>query len=88
MLRILKILVTAQALAACAALLSACGQKGPLVLPNAPESVGRATLPQTLNPWHTPAGPAVPATAPHPAPESGFKPALNPASEPAAQTAR
>ena len=54
----------AQALAALVAMLPGCGLKGPLFLPDTPESQGRATLPQTLNPWHkhsstTPA--AVPA---------------------------
>jgi len=55
MLRIARILVIGHLLAALAALLLACGQKGPLVLPDSPEARGRATLPQTLNPWHTPA---------------------------------
>ncbi|WP_233252207.1 lipoprotein [Limnohabitans sp. 2KL-17] len=53
----MKILVTAHALVGGAAMLGACGQKGPLFLPNTPESEGRATLPQTLKPW-----PAQPAT--------------------------
>ncbi|WP_231624528.1 LPS translocon maturation chaperone LptM [Limnohabitans sp. 63ED37-2] len=34
-----------------AAVLSACGQRGPLVLPTTPASAGRATLPQTLDPF-------------------------------------
>ena len=46
-------------------MLVACGQKGPLVLPDSPDARGRATLPQTLNPWHTPA-----AAAGAPAPSS------------------
>jgi predicted small lipoprotein YifL len=41
---------------AAAALLAACGQKGPLFLPAS--DAGRATLPQTL------ASPAAPASAP------------------------
>jgi len=53
----------AQALAALVAMHSGCGQKGPLYLPDTPESRGRATLPQTLNPWHTHA-PTSPANVP------------------------
>jgi predicted small lipoprotein YifL len=48
----------AQALAGSAAMLGGCGQKGDLYLPDSPESRARATLPQSLNPWHTPAAPA------------------------------
>ncbi len=44
-------------------MLAACGQKGALYLPDTPEAQGRATLPQTLNPWHKPAQTA-PATPP------------------------
>ena len=44
-------------------MLVGCGQKGPLVLPTSPESQGRATLPQTLNPWHRPATAAQPAAS-------------------------
>ncbi len=60
-----RILVIAQALAVCAAMLTGCGQKGALFLPNTPESAGRATLPQTLNPWHksAPAPQATPAAS-------------------------
>ncbi|WP_396440767.1 lipoprotein [Limnohabitans sp.] len=36
-----------------AAVLSACGQRGPLVLPTSPASAGRATLPQTLDLFRT-----------------------------------
>jgi len=54
MLRIARILVIGQVLAASGAMLIGCGQKGPLVLPQTPESQGRATLPQALNPWHKP----------------------------------
>ncbi|MFM7025995.1 MAG: lipoprotein [Limnohabitans sp.] len=55
MLRIARILVIGHLLAGCGAMLSGCGQKGALVLPTTPESQGRATLPQTLNPWRKPA---------------------------------
>jgi predicted small lipoprotein YifL len=41
------ILVTGLALAA-AGVLSACGQKGPLTLPDTPAARQRATLPQTV----------------------------------------
>jgi predicted small lipoprotein YifL len=64
MLSIARILVTGHVLAACAAMLAGCGQKGALYLPNTPESQGRATLPQTLNPWHK--VPAASSTAPAP----------------------
>ncbi|MBD8049472.1 LPS translocon maturation chaperone LptM [Limnohabitans radicicola] len=75
MLRVLKILVIAQVLAACAAMLAACGQKGPLVLPQTPESVGRATLPQTLNPWRQPGTPTPSAVPASPAAASASDPA-------------
>ncbi|PUE20957.1 hypothetical protein B9Z48_00425 [Limnohabitans sp. WS1] len=71
MLKVMKILVMLHVLVGGAAVLSACGQKGPLFLPTAPESAGRASLPQSLNPWHTvtpgPSGQA-PATSSPPAP--------------------
>jgi predicted small lipoprotein YifL len=54
MLKVQRILVTTLALVGGAVALSGCGQKGPLKLPNTPASQGRATLPQSLNPWHTP----------------------------------
>ncbi|MBM3397614.1 MAG: hypothetical protein FJY28_03145 [Betaproteobacteria bacterium] len=54
MLKVKKILVTTLTLAGSAAVLSACGQKGPLTIPDTPASAHRATLPQTLNPWHQP----------------------------------
>jgi predicted small lipoprotein YifL len=38
--------------------LSACGQKGVLVLPKEPAAQGRATLPQVLNPATPAASPA------------------------------
>ncbi|MFM8864542.1 MAG: LPS translocon maturation chaperone LptM [Limnohabitans sp.] len=62
MLRNARILVIGHALAGCAAMLAGCGQKGPLVLPQTPDSQGRATLPQTLNPWPKPV--AAPAARP------------------------
>jgi predicted small lipoprotein YifL len=61
MLKVLKMLITAHALVGGAAMLSACGQKGPLVLPSTPESTGRATLPQTLSPWRSQSGPGSPS---------------------------
>ncbi|WP_396430530.1 lipoprotein [Limnohabitans sp.] len=64
MLKNLKILVTAHALVGGAAMLGACGQKGPLFLPNTPESAGRATLPKTLKPWPQQATPAMPDVTP------------------------
>ncbi|PUE12117.1 lipoprotein [Limnohabitans sp. T6-20] len=64
MLKVLKILVTAHALVGSAAMLAACGQKGPLVLPSTPESAGRATLPQTLSPWRVQPAPGTPAAQP------------------------
>lgn len=48
MLRAPQILVRTFALALCAASLGACGQRGPLYLPTAPEAAQRATLPETL----------------------------------------
>ncbi|MES2938377.1 MAG: lipoprotein [Pseudomonadota bacterium] len=61
-----EILVSARSrrlvLAACmVAMLAACGQKGPLLLPTGAQASGRATLPQTLSPA---AAPAAPASAP------------------------
>ncbi len=61
MLKVKKILVTALTLAGSAAVLSGCGQKGPLYTPDTPASAHRATLPQSLNPWHQPAA-SQPAT--------------------------
>jgi predicted small lipoprotein YifL len=48
---------------AAAALLSACGQKGPLFLPTGEAAAGRASLPQTLAP-STSAAPAGAASTP------------------------
>ena len=41
-------------------MLAACGQRGPLFLPNDPASAGRATLPEIIRPAavNTPASPA------------------------------
>ena len=50
MCKVLRILVLAQTLGVCAVALTACGQKGPLVHPQDPLSVDRATLLQTLIP--------------------------------------
>jgi predicted small lipoprotein YifL len=55
---------------AAVALLSACGQKGPLFLPTGEAAAGRATLPQVLSPSTA----VVPATA-----ASGVPPAGTPA---------
>ena len=55
MFKVMKILCIPAILGATAVLLTGCGQKGPLVLPSEPEAAHRATLPQTLNPWHAPA---------------------------------
>jgi len=54
MLRASQILVRTIALAASAAALAACGQRGPLYLPTTAASE-RATLPQTLKPGSAPA---------------------------------
>ncbi|PIT74098.1 lipoprotein [Limnohabitans sp. G3-2] len=73
MLKVLKILVTAHALVGGAAMLSACGQKGALFLPSTPESLGRATLPQTLKMWPAPTEsvpPAQPAPGASPGPSA------------------
>jgi predicted small lipoprotein YifL len=61
MLKVWKILVTVHALVGGAAMLTACGQKGPLFSPNTPESAGRATLPQALTPWRTQNTPRTPS---------------------------
>ena len=60
MLKVFKILVMAHALVGGAAMLTACGQKGPLYMPNTPESQDRATLPQSLNPWPDTPAPTTP----------------------------
>jgi predicted small lipoprotein YifL len=43
------------------AVLSACGQKGPLFIPSTPAAQQRATLPQTV--WGATAAPVRPASA-------------------------
>ncbi|MGV0961503.1 MAG: LPS translocon maturation chaperone LptM [Limnohabitans sp.] len=73
----MKILVTTLALVGGAVALSACGQKGPLKLPDSPASVGRATLPQSLNPWHT-----APQRTSSPSPASGATPPAGPTTTP------
>jgi predicted small lipoprotein YifL len=77
MLKVMKILVTVHALVAGAAMLTACGQKSALVLPGTPESVGRATLPQTLKLWpqSEAAGASAKASAPRTAPSGDAPPA-------------
>ncbi|WP_353236971.1 lipoprotein [Limnohabitans sp.] len=77
MLKVSKILVTTFVLVGSAAVLSGCGQKGPLRAPDSPASVNRASLTQSLNPWHDPSTVQIqrrasetstPATTPRPAP--------------------
>lgn len=58
-----------------AALVVGCGQKGPLVLPDAPKH--KKTLPSPRT--HAPAGTAAPAPTNNPAPTSNPAPASNPA---------
>ncbi len=72
MLKAFQILVRRFALvASVAVLLVACGQRGPLYLPQSPAAAQRATLPQTLLPIEkvaplappsAPATPVIPAT--------------------------
>ena len=50
MLRITQIVCRTIVLAGGAALLVACGQRGPLYLPDDAAAANRATLPQTLDP--------------------------------------
>jgi predicted small lipoprotein YifL len=66
---VLQILVSASLrralLAACAAaLLGACGQKGPLMLPKGEAAAGRASLPETLAPSTTAVTPTPAASQP------------------------
>ncbi|WP_440107368.1 LPS translocon maturation chaperone LptM [Acidovorax sp. BL-A-41-H1] len=49
MMKSTRILVRTFVLAAGAALVSACGQRGPLYLPSPQEAPQRASLPQTLS---------------------------------------
>jgi predicted small lipoprotein YifL len=79
----------AVATALCAALvLSACGQKGNLYLPNDPEFKQRATLPEIVRrqlPGATsaPATPTTPATSPAATPASAAAPAVRSPAVPA-----
>ena len=67
MQRISQIVCKAIVLAGGAALLAACGQKGPLHLPQEPAAANRATLPQTMDPRrNTPDTLPQPADAPAP----------------------
>ena len=50
MQRISQIVCKAIVLAGGAAVLVACGQRGPLYLPQDPAAANRATLPETLDP--------------------------------------
>ncbi len=52
------------------ALLAACGQKGPLMLPTGAAAAGRASLPDTLSP-SGPATAVVPSTAASSIPPTG-----------------
>lgn len=62
--------------AAALALLTACGQKGPLYMPTEPAAAGRATLPQTLQP--APSTAVEPASAPIPPRTGTAAPVRNP----------
>ncbi|MFN9473974.1 LPS translocon maturation chaperone LptM [Acidovorax sp.] len=54
MLKAFQILVRTVVLAASAAALAGCGQRGPLYLPSGPAAAQRATLPETLTPGAAP----------------------------------
>jgi predicted small lipoprotein YifL len=62
MLKAPQILVRTLVLAASAAALFGCGQRGPLYLPTGPAASQRATLPQTVTPGNNETN-----TAPSPA---------------------
>ncbi|OYD50919.1 LPS translocon maturation chaperone LptM [Acidovorax kalamii] len=67
MLKAPQILVRTLVLAASAAALLGCGQRGPLYLPTGPAAGQRATLPETLTPSSgagTVQAPAAAASAP------------------------
>jgi predicted small lipoprotein YifL len=81
MFKVMRILVLAQTLGVCAAALSACGQKGPLVHPQDPLSAERATLLQTLTPRFHNDSQAQPAKPPAAAPQAPA-PLSPPASKP------
>jgi predicted small lipoprotein YifL len=86
MLKVIKILVMAHALVGGAAMLNACGQKGPLISPSTPESAGRASLTETLTPWRAEnANKKTEKMAPVPAPLGA--PTATPLNAPAAPAA-
>ncbi|MDD2546656.1 MAG: lipoprotein [Burkholderiaceae bacterium] len=62
MVKAAQILVRTLVLGASAAACVACGQRGPLFLPDAPEAQQRATLPQILDPLRAPPPALSPAT--------------------------
>lgn len=59
---LLRALVTTGVLLSGAAGLAACGQKGPLQIPDTPAAAQRATLPQTVLGGSKPAAGAAPST--------------------------
>ncbi|CAN7627491.1 lipoprotein [Acidovorax sp. LjRoot118] len=63
MLKASQILVRTLVLAASAAAITGCGQRGPLFLPSGPAAAQRATLPETLTPG---AAPSTATSAPQP----------------------
>ncbi|HVL44624.1 MAG TPA: lipoprotein [Acidovorax sp.] len=63
MLKAPQILVRTLVLAASAAALIGCGQRGPLYLPTGPAAGQRATLPQTLLPGNDASAAPSPAPA-------------------------
>jgi len=67
MLKLHQILARGLVAIAAVPILSACGQKGVLYLPNDPAARGRATLPQTVVPGLRRAPAAAPAVVPDPA---------------------
>ncbi|MCZ8220125.1 MAG: lipoprotein [Acidovorax sp.] len=67
MLKAPQILVRTLVLAASAAALFGCGQRGPLYLPTGPAAGQRATLPETLTPGSSAGSSAGATQAPTPA---------------------
>jgi len=65
---LLRALVTTGALLSGAAGLAACGQKGPLQIPDTPAAAQRATLPQTVLGGAQPTPAAKPSTPRNPPP--------------------
>jgi predicted small lipoprotein YifL len=57
-----RVVLAGAVVAAAAAVLAGCGQRGPLYLPTDPAAAGRATLPQVLLPIGSPSIPT-PATS-------------------------